>query len=575
MDRSAHGPQAGKGAYVSTSTAGRRTGRRALSLSATIPLLLALFAVAAPAAAADGTTLNPDHRGTSWDDEAQNANCPAEDLDLISEGEVLWHFILTSPSSDEATLTATFEVAGTVIQPDADTPSTALHFYVITGTDTLLDAATDIAGGSLNLSHICNEVTVEEPPPGGETPDVSVTKSAEVDGTPITSIAIGESYAYVITITNDGDATAEGVVVNDNLDDELTIDGITATQGACSVTDVENNHVSCDLGDLAPGASAEITISVTATLGAPGNPICRSPVDNESTVSAENEADAETGNNTSNTVVVEIDCSEVGSLKVRKVDEAGARLAGAVFSVEGQKGTFTTDANGEFCITGLPFGDVLTVTEITPPPGYEVVGEASQEVAVDPDGDCDSPEATFVNALEQGGEESGTLEIRKEADPADAPDAFAFETDFGAAFDLMHGETTGAVEVELGDHTVTELLSQAQMDAGWSLEAITCTDDGDAIVDLDGLSVTVSVDDGDAIVCTFLNAFEGEGVEGGAPTPTPREGTQGGNPPTPGGGLPNTAAAYPGSAPLTTLTAALLFLLSVGTLVVATARAPR
>lgn len=541
-------------------------GRTALALLASLSLLLSLLVVAGPASAADGAQLNPAHVGTSWDDAEQNANCSEEDLDLIAEGEVLWHFVLTQPSGDEAVLTAEFETEGTVTVEDADKPSTTLHFYVVTGPDTLLGASTDISGGNLNLSHICNKVSDEQPPEGA--PDVIVEKSAEVNGEPITSIAIGESYDYVLTVTNIGDATAEGVVVSDNLDDELTIDGISATQGTCAVTDVENNHVSCDLGDLAAGASAEVTINVTATLGAPGNPICRSPVDNESTVSAENEAEEQQGNNASNTVVVEIDCSEVGSLKVRKVDEDGNRLAGAVFTVEGQDGTFTTDANGEFCITGLPFGEILTVTEIAPPPGYEIVGEASQEVPVDPDGDCDSPEATFVNRPEEGGEESGSLEIRKETDPDGSTESFAFEASYDAAgFALTDGGASGPTGLAPGDYTVGELLTQAQVDAGWSLAAIDCTVDGDAVVDLDAGSVTVTVDDGDAIVCTFENELAGEGTLGGTPRATPREGTQ--------GGLPNTATPSPGSgSPLPIVIAlAMLLGLSVTTLAAARARA--
>jgi uncharacterized repeat protein (TIGR01451 family) len=541
-------------------------GRTTLTIAAGISLLLSLLVVAGPAWASDGAELNPAQVGTTWEDAAQNANCPAEDLELIAEGEVLWHFILTQPSGDESTLTAEFDVEGVVSVEDADKPSTALHFYIVTGPDTLLSAATDISGGNLTLSHICNKVTGEEPPDGA--PDVTVEKSAEVDGTPITSIAIGESYDYVLTVANIGAATAEGVVVRDNLDNDLTIDGITSTQGTCAVTSVDNNQVRCDLGDLAAGATAEVTIRVTATLGAQNNQICRGPVDNQSTVSADNEAEEQGGNNTSNTVVVEIDCSEVASLQVRKVDEDGNRLAGAIFTVEGQEGTFTTDANGEFCITGLPFGEILTVTEIEPPAGFEIVGDASQEVTVDPDGDCGSPEAVFVNRPEQGGEELGSLEIRKETDPDGSTESFAFAASYEAAgFALADGGALGPTALTPGDYTVSELLTDAQVDAGWSLMAIDCTADGDAVVDLDAGSVTVTIDAGDAVVCTFENALEGEGVLGGTPRPTPREGVQ--------GGVPDTATPSTGSgSPIAVVIAlAMLFALSVTTLAAARVRA--
>ncbi|MGI8658374.1 MAG: prealbumin-like fold domain-containing protein [Candidatus Limnocylindria bacterium] len=93
------------------------------------------------------------------------------------------------------------------------------------------------------------------------------------------------------------------------------------------------------------------------------------------------------------------------ALNIRKLDEQGNRLPGAVFTVEGMSGTFTTNARGFFCITGLPNDSHWLVTEIQAPEGYEIAGEASQLVEVDDDGDCNSPDAVFVNKLaDEGGE---------------------------------------------------------------------------------------------------------------------------------------------------------------------------
>jgi hypothetical protein len=97
--------------------------------------------------------------------------------------------------------------------------------------------------------------------------------------------------------------------------------------------------------------------------------------------------------------VVANDADDQASLNISKVDENGVGLAGAVFTVEGQEGTFTTDADGFFCIVGFPADAELLVTEIQAPPGYEIAEPASQLVEVDDDGDCDSPDATFVNLL--------------------------------------------------------------------------------------------------------------------------------------------------------------------------------
>jgi prealbumin domain-containing protein len=87
------------------------------------------------------------------------------------------------------------------------------------------------------------------------------------------------------------------------------------------------------------------------------------------------------------------------SLNIRKDDQDGHPLAGAVFTVEGQSGTFTTGVDGKFCIVGLPDDTQWLVTEIQAPPGYQIANAASQLVEVDNDGDCDSPDARFVNVL--------------------------------------------------------------------------------------------------------------------------------------------------------------------------------
>jgi hypothetical protein len=97
-----------------------------------------------------------------------------------------------------------------------------------------------------------------------------------------------------------------------------------------------------------------------------------------------------------------------GVLKVLKVDdETGQPLAGAVFTVEGQQGTFVTDANGLFCIDGLPNGSEWLVTEIQAPPGYLIAEPSSSDVNVEVDSDAgcdipdDSPNSIFRNARQQ------------------------------------------------------------------------------------------------------------------------------------------------------------------------------
>lgn len=112
------------------------------------------------------------------------------------------------------------------------------------------------------------------------------------------------------------------------------------------------------------------------------------------------------------------------SLNVRKVDEEGNRLEGAVFTVDGMDGRFTTGPRGNFCITGLDDDSEWLVTEIQAPEGYEIAEEASQWVEVDDDGDCNSPSAVFVNtrADEEPSEEpSETPDPTKSPKPSKTP----------------------------------------------------------------------------------------------------------------------------------------------------------
>lgn len=91
------------------------------------------------------------------------------------------------------------------------------------------------------------------------------------------------------------------------------------------------------------------------------------------------------------------------SLLIRKtssvfVDGKAEHLAGAVFSVEIDGtviGTFTTDSDGAICLTGLPHTVQATITEITPPPGYDLPTVTSQTVWVDDNDICQSAEAIF------------------------------------------------------------------------------------------------------------------------------------------------------------------------------------
>ena len=103
------------------------------------------------------------------------------------------------------------------------------------------------------------------------------------------------------------------------------------------------------------------------------------------------------------TALAQDDVNDHPALNIAKENEAGDRLAGAVFMVEGSDEQFTTGENGKVCITELN-GQFLEdrpylVTEVTPPQGYALPSEPSQMVEPDNDGTghCASPDAVFVD----------------------------------------------------------------------------------------------------------------------------------------------------------------------------------
>jgi hypothetical protein len=147
-------------------------------------------AVLAPASVF-ATDLHAAHQNTAWDAEGFQSN------DCVTDpgpGQVVWHFVLTTPNATSGHLTATFQNAGTKTVANLDLPSTTLHFEIVTGHDTLLDAeTTDVDGGNLNLSHIC--VGTEKSTPSAPVETASVP--AETASVPAETASVPAETASV------------------------------------------------------------------------------------------------------------------------------------------------------------------------------------------------------------------------------------------------------------------------------------------------------------------------------------------------------------------------------------------
>ncbi|MEP6680797.1 MAG: SpaA isopeptide-forming pilin-related protein [Chloroflexota bacterium] len=102
-----------------------------------------------------------------------------------------------------------------------------------------------------------------------------------------------------------------------------------------------------------------------------------------------------------------------GSLVILKTDDGDPALGlpGAEFTLADSQGTpvngtFTTGADGTFCVQGLEVDGTYTVTETKAPAGYAKPDPASQEVVVTQQGACadrggaeDTEDASFIDTL--------------------------------------------------------------------------------------------------------------------------------------------------------------------------------
>lgn len=86
--------------------------------------------------------------------------------------------------------------------------------------------------------------------------DLSIVKKASAE-----KVSEGEDFTYTLTVKNAGPATAADVTVTDALPAGVAVRGVRTPRGTCGQAD----PVVCRLGDLPSGATATVTLNVTAT----------------------------------------------------------------------------------------------------------------------------------------------------------------------------------------------------------------------------------------------------------------------------------------------------------------------
>jgi uncharacterized repeat protein (TIGR01451 family) len=176
------------------------------------------------------------------------------------------------------------------------------------------------------------ELTAVNPPLA----DLIISKTDSPD-----PVLAGQNLTYTISVTNNGPSTATLVTVTDTLPGGVTYVSTSPSQGNCSGT----STVTCDIGSLANGANATITIVVV--------PTTTGILSNTASVSG-NEADPVSGNNSATEQTTVNPAST--DLSITKSDSPDPVLVG-------QNLTYTISVTNN----GPSTATQVTVTDTLPP----------------------------------------------------------------------------------------------------------------------------------------------------------------------------------------------------------------
>ena len=165
--------------------------------------------------------------------------------------------------------------------------------------------------------------------------DLSIT----IADSPDSVTFVGESIVYTMTVTNNGPGDYSSVTVTDTLASTVSLLSATTSQGTCSGT----TTITCNLGYLAGGQSANIAIAVlTTTAGM---------INNMASVAGD-QADTDTSNNSA---------TENTTVAIAQVEEVwGARYSGSAASSD-YATAVAVDGSGSVYVTGYGNSEYATV----------------------------------------------------------------------------------------------------------------------------------------------------------------------------------------------------------------------
>jgi uncharacterized repeat protein (TIGR01451 family) len=226
--------------------------------------------------------------------------------------------------------------------------------------------------------------------------DLSLSKGDSPD-----PVGVGQTLTYTLTVRNGGGDDATGVKVVDDLPAGPAFVSATATQGTCTRS---GDQVTCELGNLANGASATVTIKIT--------PQSEGTLTNTARVSgAEGDPDGSNNEATQETRVVQasLDCSKARATPDRlwPPNHKFVLVTLPSFTLNGNTVSLTvTGVRQDEPLNGTGDGDTSPDAKAGPQ-GNKVYLRAERSGA----GDGRVYRISFTGATGDGGTCSGTVKV--------------------------------------------------------------------------------------------------------------------------------------------------------------------
>ncbi len=260
-------------------------GDLAVGASATVNVVVRGDAVGSHTNRAEVTTTTPEPAGGGEpnSDEASLEVGPVTDLSIVKSGpatvaaggRITWQLTVRNDGPDDATgVVVTDRLPGGVVDATAPAGCTVADGVVRCAIGALangdsveleLSATAPVSLGSATLVNTASvagdqiEPDLSDNESEATTTVGPATDLAIVKQGPATVAADG-TIAWTLIATNNGPSTATGVVVTDALPGGVVFGGATASQGGCSLSGAV---LTCAVGTLAPGASAQITVTAS------------------------------------------------------------------------------------------------------------------------------------------------------------------------------------------------------------------------------------------------------------------------------------------------------------------------